>query len=164
MPNKQQSIVLGGLVAGLLSTSYLGFINFLCCLGVIVGAVIAVWHYTDNNELTIKPGQGAMMGVLAALVGWAVAFVLNFVLIKIGIRHDLAITQFMIDKFGESMPPESYDQLIEQMETEITIGKYVLNGLIGIPISAIFGAIGGAIGAAIFKKGPDEDSTILAGE
>lgn len=153
MPSKQQSIILGGLVAGLLSTSYLSFINFLCCAGILAGALVAVWHYTDTNELTLPAGQGAVIGILAALVGWGVSFVLNYVLIQAGIRADLTVSQFMLDRFGASMPPEQYDALIAQMEEEITVGKYVLSALPGLALSALFGAIGGAVGAAIFKKG-----------
>jgi len=157
MPSKQQSIVLGGVLVGILSTSYLGLINMLCCAGVIIGALVAVWHYTSQNELTISAGQGAGLGVMAALLGWAIAFVLNFVLIKAGIRSDQAISQFILDKVGSNMPPEQYDQLLQQMEREVSFGAYFLNSLIGLGLSALFGAIGGAIGAAIFKKAPPEE-------
>jgi len=157
MPSKQQSIVLGGVLVGILSTSYLGLINMLCCAGVIIGALVAVWHYTSQNELTISAGQGAGLGVMAALLGWAIAFVLNFVLIKAGIRSDQAISQFILDKVGSNMSPEQYDQLLQQMEREVSFGAYFLNSLIGLALSALFGAIGGAIGAAVFKKAPPED-------
>ena len=156
MPSKQQSIILGGVVVGLLSTSYLGMINLLCCAGVLAGSLIAVWHYTTNNELTLRSGQGVSLGVMAALLGWAIAFVVNFALIKAGVRSDLAISQFILDRFGDSMPPESVDQMIDQMEQPITLGMYAINSLLGVVFSVIFGAIGGAIGAAVFKNG-DED-------
>jgi hypothetical protein len=160
MPSKQQSILLGGLVVGLLSTSYLGLINMLCCAGVIIGAVVAVWHYTDTNQLTITAGQGAVMGLLAAIVGWLISLVLNFVLIKAGIRSDLVISQFILDRFGDNMPPESYDQMVDQMNANITIGSYLLNAVWGVLFSVVFGAVGGAIGAVIFKKGVDETSAV----
>jgi len=162
MPSKQQSIILGGLIAGLLSTSYLGLINMLCCAGIIIGALVSVWHYTDTNELTIKAGQGAVIGLLAALVGWAVSLVLNYILIKAGIRSDLVLSQFMLDRFGDSMGEEGVERIVEQMNTEITLGKYMLSALWGVLLSAIFGAIGGSIGAVLFKKGGDE-ATEFAG-
>lgn len=157
MPSKQQSIILGGVLVGLLSTSYLGLINLLCCAGVLIGALVAVWHYTTQNELTLQAGQGAGIGTMAAILGWAIAFVLNFVLIKAGIRSDQAMTQFFLDRFGQNMPPEQYDQLLDQLNQEITFGAYFINSLIGLAVSALFGAIGGAIGAAVFKKGPVEE-------
>jgi hypothetical protein len=160
MPSKQQSILLGGLVVGLLSTSYLGLINMLCCAGVIIGAVVAVWHYTDLNQLTITAGQGAVLGLSAAIVGWLISLVLNFVLIKAGIRSDLVISQFILDRFGDSMPPESYDQMVDQMNADITLGGYLLNAIWGVLFSVVFGAVGGAIGAVIFKKGGDEANEV----
>ncbi len=153
---------MGGLIAGLLSTSYLGLINMLCCAGIIIGALVSVWHYTDTNELTIKAGQGAVIGLLAALVGWAVSLVLNYILIKAGIRSDLVLSQFMLDRFGDSMGEEGVERIVEQMNTEITLGKYMLSALWGVLLSAIFGAIGGSIGAVLFKKGGDE-ATEFAG-
>jgi hypothetical protein len=115
----------------------------------------AVWHYTSENELTIPPGEGAVMGLSAAALGVVLATILNFILIKVGIRHDLMISEFILQQFGGSMPPEQVEAMEEQMTQPITIGSYLVNGLIGIVVSVIFGAIGGAIGAAIFKKGTD---------
>jgi len=160
MQSKQQSLILGGAVAGLLGTSYLGFINILCCLGVIVGALAAVWHYTDTYEKTIPAGEGAGMGAMAGMIGAAISTVLNLILMSFGIRHDLATSEFFLNKFGDQMPPEQYDQLIAQIETPFTIGGWLgenfVGVLIGFAVSAAFGAIGGVIGAKMFKKGGDE--------
>ncbi|MEX0746709.1 MAG: hypothetical protein WD275_01835, partial [Rhodothermales bacterium] len=82
MPDKKQSIVLGAVVAALLSTSYLGFINCLCCAGMIIAGALTVWHYASTNEMTIPAGQGAVMGLIAAIIGSFVAIFLNFILIK----------------------------------------------------------------------------------
>ena len=149
--------MIGGIVVGVLSTSYLGYINLLCCAGVIVGSMAAVWHYTSENELTVPPGEGAVIGLSAALVGIVLSTILTFALMKMGIRHDQAVTEFIIDRFGASMPPEQLDTMKEQMNQPITIGSYLINGLFGIVISVVFGAIGGAIGASVFKKGRDPE-------
>jgi len=68
MPSKLNSLLLGGLIIAVLSTSYLAFINMACCAGVILGAMAGVWHYTNENDLTIPPGTGAGMIVAAPLV------------------------------------------------------------------------------------------------
>lgn len=158
MPDKKQSILLGGLIAGLLSTSYLGFINVLCCLGVIAGALAAVWHYTSTNELTLKTGEGAGMGAIVGIVGYFIGNILTLVLMSAGIRHDLAINQYMMDSFGDSMPPEQYDMMMAQMEKPFTVGGWLAeNGLmlvIGALAVVAMGSIGGALGAKMFKKGP----------
>jgi len=156
MPDSKQSILMGALVTGLLSTSYLSYINVLCCLGVIAGALVTVWHYTDTNEITIPTGKGAGLGAIAAIGGSIIALILNFVLIQAGIRHDLAIVEFFVNSMGDSMPPEQLEEMERQLEAPFAIGPYFLNGLLGMAISAAFGAIGGVIGAKVFKKGGDE--------
>lgn len=160
MPDSKQSILLGALVTGLLSTSYLSYINILCCLGVIAGALVAVWHYTDTNELTIPTGKGAGLGTMAALGGTLIALVLNLVLIQVGIRHDLAIVEFMVNSFGDNMPPEQIEEMERQLEAPFEVGPYLLNGVFGLAISAAFGAIGGSIGAKLFKKGGDDPTEL----
>lgn len=157
MPSRTQSILLGSLVVALLSTSYLGLINVVCCAGVIIGALVTVWHYTDTHELTIPAGQGASMGLAAAFIGAIIALILNFVLIKIGIRSDQFMLDAMLDAFGDSMPDEQYDDLLEQRNRPVTFGSYFIEGVLGVIVSAVMGAIGGAIGAAVFKKGTVED-------
>ena len=160
MPDKQQSIILGGIVAGVLSTSYLGMINFLCCMGIIVGALVAVWHYTDTNEITIPTGTGATMGLMVGVVAVVISSVLNLILIKAGINHETAINEFIINQWGDSMPPEQIEAMEAQMEAEKTIGQYALGIGIGLAVSSVFGAIGGSIGAKMFKKGGDEPSSL----
>ena len=160
MPDTKQSLILGALVSGILSTSYLSLINLLCCMGVIAGALVAVWHYTETNELTIPTGKGAGMGAVAAIGGAAIALVLNLVLIQMGIRHDLAFAEFMMNRLGDQMPPEQLESLEAQLEAPFELGPYLLNGLLGFAISGAFGAIGGAIGAKVFKKGGDEPSDL----
>ena len=163
MPDSKQSIILGAVVAALLSTSYLGFINCLCCAGMIIAGLLTVWHYTSNNSLTVPPGKGAVMGMTAVAIGSFIAIFLNFILIQMGIRADVAIMRAIVEIVGDNIPPDQLDQMQEQIETPATFGKHFLNGLIGVVVSAIFGAVGGAIGASVFKKGPKpgEEGTIV---
>ncbi|NQV74160.1 hypothetical protein HQ496_13660 [bacterium] len=158
MPDSKQSIILGGIVTGLLGTSYLGLINFICCMGVLIGAVVTVWHYTDTNELTITGGHGAKLGVSAALIGLAIAFVLNFILVKMGINHETAINDFIIAKLGDSMPPEQIEAMQAAGLKEKTILDYLQALGIGAVAYSAFGAIGGGIASKMFKKGGDEPS------
>lgn len=152
MPSKLQSIVLGAIVVTVLSTSYLGFINFLCCAGVIIGALVTVWHYTSTHGVSVPPGQGAVMGLAAAALGAFLAIFTNYLMILLDVRHDLFFTDMMLDAFGDQMPPAQRDELEAARDVEPTLSGQFTNGLIGMVISAIFGAIGGAIGASIFKS------------
>lgn len=152
--------MLGALITGILSTSYLGFINFVCCLGVFAGALAAVWHYTDTNELTIPTGKGATLGMSAAVGGLVIATVLNLLLLTVGINHETAMQEWMISSFGDSMPPEQLEAMEAEMEAGTSIGDRVLGFGIGAAVFAAFGAIGGAIGAKVFKKGGNEPTEL----
>lgn len=156
MPDKQQSVLLGSVVVALLSTSYIGYINFICCIGVVIGAMVAVWHYTDAHRLTIPAGRGAVLGLQAGLIGAVIALVLNYVLIRMGIRHDHAMVDLILNTLGDSLPPEQLDEMIEQRDAPVRLTPYLMQGSLGVLLSGGFGALGGAIGAALFKKGTTE--------
>lgn len=153
MPNRTQSVLVGGLVVGILSTSVLSFINILCCAGVIIGGVVGVWHYTTTHQLTIRSEQGALMGALAGATGAVLAVVLNQLLIAIGLDFGMANTGEFMQQFGQELSPEQRN-LVERFQSGqlgllLTIGATLFN----MVLFAIFGAIGGAIGASVFQKG-----------
>lgn len=153
MPSKLNSLLLGGLIIAVLSTSYLAFINMACCAGVILGAMAGVWHYTNENDLTIPPGTGAGMGAMMAVIGALAAFGLNYVVGLVGLPDNQEIGQQMQQMF---MPGgEMTDEQREAMESMNTPAMQAVNMGIGVVVSLIFGAIGGAIGAAVFKKGEE---------
>lgn len=154
MNPKQQSILLGGLVVGLLSTSYLGIINCLCCAGVILGGLTAVWHYTSTNALTVSQGEGASMGAIAGVIGAVVAFILNLVVTAIGFDAQEQLQQVWMDFFREQMSPDQLRQMEEQIASQSAFS--FINLFVSLIVSAIFGTIGGVIGASVFKKGGAE--------
>lgn len=159
MPPKSQSVFLGALVAGVLSTSYLGFINVICCLGVIIGALVAVWHYTSTHQLTIAGGVGAGMGAMVGALAAVIAGLLTLVLVPLGIDSSAAVTDFVLETFGDQMDTEQRRQLQEQAEASRTPGAVIMGTVLSALVYAVFGAIGGAIGAALFKKGGPEPTT-----
>ncbi|MFB6247957.1 MAG: hypothetical protein ABEL97_05240, partial [Salinibacter sp.] len=69
MTPRQQSILTGAVVTGVLSTSYLSFVNAICCLGVIVGGVVATQQFTSRTGRAIEAGDGAVIGALAGAGG-----------------------------------------------------------------------------------------------
>lgn len=158
MPSKTQSILIGALTVGILSTSYIGLINFACCLGVILGALVAVWHYTSTNSLTLTAGSGAGLGALAGVGGALIAAVLNYLLALAGLDATAVMNDWIIGQFGDQMQPEQIADMREQQANAKTIGGIFQGLLFSVPLFALFGAIGGAIGSRIFKKGPVDDT------
>jgi len=153
MPSKTQSILIGGLVVGLLNTSVLQVTAVLCCAGVIIGAMTGVWHYTTTYQLTISAGQGVLIGVLAAVLGAVIAGLLNYVLALAGLDVLNQIAMNAIE--GANLPPEQADMFREQMAAGTSVGAMLVGLVTNAVVFAIFGAIGGAIGASVFKRGGD---------
>lgn len=165
MPDQTRSVLIGALVVALLSTSYLSLINCFCCAGVIIGAMVSVWHYTSTNSLTIEAGRGAVFGVLAAALGSLVAIVINYMLTQMGLDANAAVAETLIRMFGDFMPPEQLDQMRAQVaqQQDVSLGQQLISGLFGVVVASIFGAIGGVIGASLFKKGDGGESTASNG-
>lgn len=153
---RQESILIGAVVTGVLSTSYLNFINTICCLGVIIGGVVAVQQYVSRSGISIQAGDGAVLGALAGVGGAVIGSILDAALRPLNL-DSTSISQGMMENFmqgmqgQEGMSPEMMQQLPEGGGGMMT---FLFGLVVGILINAVFGAIGGAIGAAIF--GTDE--------
>jgi len=149
MTPRQQSILIGAVVTGILSTSYLFFINALCCLGVIIGGAVATQQYTSRTGAVIESGDGAVLGALAGAGGAVLQPLLNWALrpFGLGVRE---ITMGMME--GMQGQPGMSPEMMEQMQSDPGMGAILFNLVVGVIVYAIFGAIGGAIGAAIFGE------------
>ncbi len=156
MTTRQQSILIGAVVTGVLSASYFSFINTLCCLGVIIGSMVTVQQYTMRSGTSIEAADGAVLGALSGVAGSILGSIFDQALRPIGL-DSTTITQGMMEEWmqnmqGQGMSPE----MMEQFQGGGAGGtmSFLIGLVFGIVIYAIFGAIGGAIGAAIF--GSDE--------
>lgn len=151
MTPRRQSIFIGALVIGVLSTSYLNFINFVCCLGVFIGSIVAVQQYTVRETPAIEAGDGAILGALAGLGGAVVGALFNLALRPIGLDSSSVMQESMMNMMGnmqgqQGMSPE----MMQQYQQGGGIGSFLLGLVMSLVIYAIIGAIGGAIGASLF--------------
>lgn len=149
MTPRQQSILVGAVVTGILGTSYLFFINLLCCLGVIIGGVVATQQYTRRAQISINAGDGAVLGALAGAGGAVLQPLFNRALRPFGLGlRDIALRWLEGMEGQPGMSPE----MMQQMQSSQSMGAILFNLVVGMIIFAIFGAIGGVIGAAIFGE------------
>jgi hypothetical protein len=157
MTPRHQSILIGAVVTGILSTSYLFFINILCCLGVIIGGAVATQQYTSRTGAAIESGDGAVLGALAGAGGAVLQPLLNWALRPVGLGiRDISMSMMEGMQGQPGMSPE----MMQQMKSDPTMGAILLNLVVGVVVYAIFGAIGGAIGAAIFgEEGQGENTS-----
>ncbi len=128
--------------------------NVCCCLWVVSGGAIAAYMLQQNQTLPIDAGDGAVVGLIAGLIGAAVHAVVSIPL-------DLIIGPFersMALRFIERLPPEAREVFDQYgfRETGLSGALFVASHLIGFVfwlfVGAVFSTIGGVIGAALFKK------------
>jgi hypothetical protein len=156
--------VIGGVAMGVVSALPLigGLGNACCCLWVISGGMIAAYMLQQNQSAAIMPGDGALVGLLAGLVG---AFVHTIVSIPIDLMvgpMERAMAERFIDMAG-SMPPEFRDIFERygrggQPAAFLLIG-YIASLMFWLFAGAIFSTLGGLLGSAMFRK-PTPPGTI----
>lgn len=165
MTGKFQSILLGALIVGLLATllsllqigmqsQVLG--SLACCAIPTIGGLMATWHYTSTNELTIRAGEGALIGLAACVLGYVVSLILSVAVSFTGLMP----SPFDVDAIVEMAQDSMISRGSSQQEIDQVIGftRNYYVAIVGAVILAygIFGAVVGAIGANIFKHGAPE--------
>lgn len=156
-PSKIQPALLAGLVIGVLwSVPFLNLINLCCCLGVMVGGALAAWLLIKRSPvLPVSSGDGAVVGLLAGLVGAAVYLVLG---IPIGLVFNQTGVSMVRSIFALLNNPEinrAMEEAIRNAENqglaERLVGALVIWFITSI-ISVGFSTIGGLIGVSMFEK------------
>jgi hypothetical protein len=150
MNDKLKPAIIGGVVLGLLSViPFVNFANVCCCLWAIVGGLLATSLLVKNSPTPVKPGDGALVGGLAGLVGAVISVVL-------GIPIDLAtgpVMRNMMVGLMERLDPRQADIIRQQIEAAgPSIAGTIINALIMAVLLIIFSVIGGLIGVPIFEK------------
>jgi hypothetical protein len=149
--------VIGGVVMGVLSAlPIVAAGNVCCCLWIVSGGAIGAYLLQQNRSEPITPGDGALVGLLAGLVGALVQFVVS---IPVGILvapFERAMLQRIVEMAG-SMPPEMRDVLDRySSNTEFSAGFLIVRKIAGLIVwlfvGAIFSTVGGLLGAMIFRK------------
>lgn len=178
MNSKFQSVLIGGLIAAVagiivtLGAQILGvsdptnpqpvlglIVNLLGCMIMLTSGLITVWHYTSENELTIKGKTGVGMGALAGVTYAIGALVLSWLMIALDILPSPDETMELMREAG-MFDAEGSEQ-VESITRMMTIWGAIAVLMIGGPI---MGLIGGAIGASFFKKGSDVSEEVSESE
>lgn len=164
MPSKTQSILIGG-VSMAVAAALLGLVpvvgGCLTCVAVLGAGLVAVWHYTETYNLTITGGTGAGMGLAAAVVLGLVDLLIGFVLAAVGLQPGFGEgRQAALQGLQNSgLEPEQLEQARQIVESPLFVPGIIACTLL---VYALLGAIGGAIGAASFKKGGDAPAATTA--
>ena len=156
-PSKIQPALVGGLVIGLLwSVPFLSLVNFCCCLGVLAGgAVAALMLIKRSPVLPVSNGDGAVVGLLAGVVGAGVHLVLGVPISIIFNQAGLGVVKSLFDQMNDPQIRAAMDEALKAQENQGMAERLVaalLGWLVVSVISIGFSTLGGLIGVAMFEK------------
>jgi hypothetical protein len=156
--NKLQPALLGGLFIGVLSALPVVNLFNCCCLWIIAGGMLSAYLLQQSQPTVVQVADGALVGLLAGLFGGILGTVLSIPL-------DRMTNEYMRDLMGEIMErSEDVPADLRDMLENFAVGPTMLalKFFVSAVVGAIFGMLGGIIGAAVFKKGapPSPPGTI----
>ena len=156
-PSKTQPALLAGLVIGLLwSVPFLNLINLCCCLGVIIGGALAAWLLIKRSPvLPVSSGDGAVVGLLAGLVGAGVYLVLGIPIGLVFNQSGVSVVKSIFTTLNNPEINRAMEEAIRNAENQ-GLAERLVGALVGWCITSVisvgFSTIGGLIGVAMFEK------------
>jgi hypothetical protein len=156
-PSYAQPAVIGGVIMGVLSAlPIVAAGNLCCCLWLLSGGAIAAYLLQQNQTAPLTPADGALVGLLAGLVGAFVRFAVAIPIDLMLAPMEHAMLQRILDM--GTLPPEARDILerYARRDRELSGAFFIVSRLVGLMfwlfLGAIFSTIGGALGALIVRK------------
>ena len=149
---------------GVLSALPLVAAGNCCCLWVIGGGGVAAYLLQQNQTAPLTPADGALVGLMAGLIGAIVHFVVSIPVDLLVAPMERAILQKIIETF--TLPPEARDVIdrYSQRDREMSAAFFVISRMIGLVfwlfLGAVFSTLGGLLGALIFRKTPPPPGVI----
>jgi hypothetical protein len=144
-----QPALIGGLVLGVLSAlPIVAFGNVCCCLWVVSGGAVSAYALQQRQTTPVTPGEGALLGLLAGLIG-------TFVYLMLSVPISLLMApleQRVVERLTTlgNLPPEFRDYA--NRPAGLRMVGVLLDFLIRLFVNAIFSTIGGVLGAIMFVK------------
>jgi len=129
--DKLKPALIGGVVVGLLSA--IPVLNYCCCIWAIGGGVLACFLYIKSSPVPVRPGDGAMVGALAGLVGAVIYLIIG---IPIAIFYGAEAMEQAFRQSGVQMPFTGTVAIIigTLMAALFLLVLAVLGGLIAVPL------------------------------
>src|SRR5215204_489920 len=135
--NKLKPALLGGLVVGLLSA--IPVLNYCCCIWGIVGGGLAGFLYIKDSPMPVRPGDGAIIGALAGVVGGLIYLLVG---VPIAYFFSAAAMEEAFARSGVQLPVTG-------------LALFIITGLLASVFLIALSVIGGLIAVPIFEKRKD---------
>jgi len=139
--------LIGGVAAGVLSG--IPFVNCLCCLWIIGGAMLASYFLCKDSPVNITAGDGAIVGVFTGIIAAVVDALISIPLHAMNREFMMSIME-RVAEYAEEMP-SGWETWFER---GASFSMFMLGLVISAVIFAVLGALGGIIGVSLFKKKP----------
>lgn len=144
-----QPAFLGGLLMGVLSALPLVSAgNVCCCLWVVAGGLLSTYLLQQNRVDAITAADGAIVGLLAGVIGTAVQF-----LIALPISWLIGpFEQQVLERLRDMAGPNSPMPRQSPMGTIGTVLFRLIAFFFTLVIASVVSTVAGVVGAAIFAK------------
>ena len=143
-----QPALLAGAFIGILSI--LPFVNFCCCLWVILGGLLVPYLQQQARETPIDTAEAVLGGLIAGLVGGILMAGFQFLTVNPADPEALAESaEFVRRMFGDSMPADFEARMMEMASNPFV--RVAQAGVI-VLMYAVFAIVGALIGVALFRK------------
>ena len=151
-PAKLQPALLGGLAIGVLSALPVISLANCCCAWILFGGGLAAYLMQQNHPEPIQIGDGAIVGLLAGVIGAFVWLILSIPINMMMAPIQSELSQRML-RNASDMAPE-LRSLLESMSGAPAIGAgLIFMFFVMLFVSSLFGMLGGLFGALMFRKG-----------
>ena len=146
-----ESALLGGVFIGVLSALPVVNVANCCCVWIIGGGVLTAYleHQHDPSSVTIA--RGAFLGLVAGIVGALVWLLASLALNPLLGPFQQAMSESLA-RVAADADPTVRAQLEQISAASSSPFRYVLGFVGQLFIGIAFGAAGGALGAAIFRR------------
>ncbi|MBP8976074.1 MAG: hypothetical protein KBG83_05090 [Bacteroidetes bacterium] len=166
-PKKINSVLLGGLVIGLLSgLPVLSIVNCCCCAGVMAGGAVAVVLYKKeldrHQSFFFESSDALILGILSGIVGAVIGSVLSsLVLLIIGpveneFLHSILVKLIANLESSGAVPPGAFDESLQQFEEAmsqgVTFGLFLRELVVSLIAYPIFSMVGSLLAYGIFNR------------
>ena len=104
-----------------------------------------------NRPVSVTPGEGAMLGGAAGLIGAFVWLPVSLVMDVVMMPLQYALVGSILEN-ARDLPPEARDVLEGLREPASAVGRYVVGFMFMFFAGTVFGALGGLLAAMFFRK------------
>jgi hypothetical protein len=142
----------GALVIGVLSgLPLVSAGNCCCCAWIVSGGMLAAYLLQNGTPSPITMGDGALVGLLAGLMG---AFVNTVVSVPMTLMMG-PVQQRLFQQLLQSQPdmPDNVRQMLDNVGgSAVSVIGIAVGFVVMLILGAVFASLGGLLGAFFFKK------------